>query len=61
MLKKIISVRGILTILLLLSVAAAAVATYYKIVYWGLVFVRKSVRMFGRWTPMFHSNLQATR
>ena len=38
MLKKIISVRGILTILLLLSVAAAAVATYYKIVYWGFSF-----------------------
>ena len=38
MLKKIISVRGILTILLLLSVAAAAMATYYKIVYWGFSF-----------------------
>lgn len=38
MLKKIISVRGILTLLLLLSVAAAAAATYYKIVYWGFSF-----------------------
>ena len=46
MLKKIISVRGILTLLLLLSVAAAAAATYYKIVYWGFSF-RPQERIWG--------------
>ena len=38
MLKKIFSVRGVLTFLLLVSVAIASVATYYKIVYWGFSF-----------------------
>lgn len=38
MLKKILSVRGILTVLLLLSVVVASIATYYKIVYWGFSF-----------------------
>ena len=33
--KKIFSVRGILTLFLLLSIGFAGVATYYKITHWG--------------------------
>lgn len=36
--KKLFSVRGVLSIFLLLSIIAASVATYYKIAFWGFSF-----------------------
>ena len=36
--KKIFSVRGVLAICLILAVAFASFATYYKIVHWGFSF-----------------------
>ena len=58
MLKKIFSVRGVLTFLLLVSVAIASVATYYKIVYWGFSF--KPQDRTDVWTVDAHVSFRPT-
>ena len=58
MLKKLASVRGILSILLLLSIVYAAYGIYYKVSYWGFHFTpRQSANI---WTIEAHISFEPT-
>lgn len=56
--KKILSVRGILTLFLILSIILAGIATYYKIAYWGFSF--KPQKQSDVWTVDAHISFQPT-